>query len=166
MDLTEILLKTAFFVVFVCIVVAAVIYFALYVLKEAEKNKEREDGNLVKHAKRELELMGEDDDVIAWYLDVVRAFAKFGHSGGSAMATIPVLHDLLQYKNLTSLTNDPDEWFYHGEDTWGSEGGVWQNIRNGEAFSHDGGMTYYLLSEGGNDTNREPLHFSENIRGL
>lgn len=113
--------------------------------------------NLVDHARRELELIGEDRETIDGYLKVVQAFADMGHSGGSASVAIPVLNELLQFKNLRALTNDPAEWMYHGPDM----GDVWQNIRNGEAFSNDGGKTYYLLSEGGHDGNRKPLHESE-----
>jgi len=116
--------------------------------------------NLVDHARRELELIGEEPDTITGYLNVVQAFADMGHSGGSASVAIPVIHELLQFKNLRPLTDDPREWAHVAEETWGSPGGVWQNTRNSEAFSNDGGKTYYLLSEGGNDRNREPLHAS------
>jgi hypothetical protein len=113
--------------------------------------------NLVEHARTELNLIGEEPETIDGYLRVVQAFADMGHSGGSASVAIPVLHELLQFKNLRPLTDDPDEWFYHGPDM----GDCWQNKRNGEAFSNDGGKTYYLLSEGGNDKNRGPLHDSQ-----
>ena len=117
--------------------------------------------NLVDHARRELLLIGEDPETIDGYLEVVQAFADMGHSGMSAAIAIPTLSALLQFKNLKPLTDDPAEWYFHGPEVWGAEGGIWQNIRNSEAFSNDGGKTYYLLSEGGNDKNREPLHFSE-----
>lgn len=129
------------------------------------KDVEEKQSNLVDHARRELELIGEDPETIAGYLKVVRAFADMGHSGGSAMVAIPVLHRLFQFKNLSELTDDPDEWIYHGEDVSGAEGGVWQSKRWSEAFSNDGGKTYYLLSEGGNDKNREPLHKSKKVHG-
>lgn len=117
-----------------------------------------EESNFVTHARRELTALGEDQETIAGYLKVMQAYSEMGHSGGSHSVAVSVIYELLQFNNLTPLTNNPEEWFYHGEDVWGSEGGVWQNIRNGEAFSHDGGKTYYLLSEGGNDRNRKPLH--------
>jgi hypothetical protein len=116
--------------------------------------------NLVEHARRELELVGEDQETIDGLLRVVQAFSDMGHSGGSASVAIPMLNELLSYRNLMPLTDDPSEWFHHGEDVAGRPGGVWQNIRNSEAFSNDGGKTYYLLSEGGNDMKREPLHTS------
>lgn len=118
------------------------------------------DSNLVAHARHELELLGEDRDVIDWYVRVVKAFASFGHSGGSAMATIPVLHDLFQYRALTPLTDDPDEWIDHTDASGGHP--MWQNRRQSEAFSEDGGVTYYLLSEreAAGSLESTPLHRS------
>ena len=118
-----------------------------------------EESNFVTHARRELELVGEDPAIIEWYLNVIRAYAAFGHSGGSHGATLSTLYELLQFKNLKPLTDDPDEWFHHTAEKWGEPGGIWQNIRNGEAFSFDGGKTYYLNSEGGR--NHGPQHTSE-----
>lgn len=115
---------------------------------------------LIDHAKRELEIIGENPETIKGYLKVITAFAEMGHSGGSASIAIPVINQLLQFKNLTPLTDNPDEWFHHGPPQVLDEGGLWQNIRNSEAFSHDGGKTYYLLSEGGSARNPEPLHTS------
>lgn len=97
--------------------------------------------NLVEHAKRELALLGETDQA---YVDsivkVMEAFTEYGHSGGSASVAIPTICDLLQFKALTPLTNNPAEWNEVGE-------GVWQSARNSEAFSTDGGNSYYLVSE-------------------
>lgn len=118
--------------------------------------------NLVEHAKRELELIGEEPDTIEGYLKVVQAFADMGHSGGSASVAVPVLNELLQFKNLRPLTDDPKEWFFHDTDTAGIEGGFWQNIRRSSAFSNDGGKTYYDVTEGANDKNRQPIHDSIN----
>lgn len=117
--------------------------------------------NLVEHARRELALIGEDPETVDGYLRVVQAFADMGHSGGSASVAVPVINELLQFKNLRPLTDDPAEWFHHGPDVAGRPGGIWQNTRNSEAFSNDGGKTYYLLSEGGNNQTRGPLHASE-----
>ena len=102
---------------------------------------------LVEHARFELERMGEEPDVIDWYVKVIETFASYGHSGGSAACTIPVINSLLQFKNLSDLTWDPAEWNHVAEDVWGETGGVWQSRRNPEAFSHDEGKHYYILSE-------------------
>ncbi|MER7331677.1 MULTISPECIES: hypothetical protein [unclassified Micromonospora] len=102
--------------------------------------------SLVEHAKRELELCGqfaEDPAYAQSLVAAVAAFASYGHSGGSAGIAIHQLTTLLQYGNLAPLTDAPDEWMHVTD----ADGGLWQNRRNSEAFSTDGGKTYYLLSE-------------------
>lgn len=113
------------------------------------------ESNLVKHARRELAIVnmraqpGDEysQEDIDGFIKVIQAFADMGHSGGSAPFAIGIISDLLQFKPLAPLTDNPDEWYFHGEERWGEKGGVWQNKRHGEAFSHDGGKSYYLLSE-------------------
>lgn len=101
-------------------------------------------GNLRDHAKYELELIGEEPETIEWYLKVVDAFSSFGHSGGSASVTIPVLYKLLNYENLKPLTSDPDEWIDHGSI---SGAPLWQNKRNSRYFSTDGGKSWYKVED-------------------
>lgn len=102
--------------------------------------------NLVDHAKRELELLGEEPETIEGYLNVIQAFADMGHSGGSASIAIPVINELLQYKPLTPLTYEPDEWFKH--EGFGPDGGdLWQNIRDSRIMSIDGGKTHYNVED-------------------
>src|SRR6202008_5091189 len=100
--------------------------------------------NLVKHAEHELELIKEDPEIVSGYLQMIKIFADMNHSGGSASIFIPTLNQLLQFKNLSPLTDDPEEWIHHDSATWGSEDGkgIWQNKRNSEAFSEDEGKTY------------------------
>lgn len=107
----------------------------------------RHISNLVLHAKTELGLLGEDEETTEGILRIVQCFADMGHSGGSSSIVVPIITDLLNYQNLTPLTNDPDEWMHHTSEVWGEEGGVWQNKRNSKAFSHDEGKTYYLLDD-------------------
>jgi len=118
----------------------------------------QKQSNLVDHARRELELIGEEPETIEGLLKVIQAFADMGHSGGSASVCIPWINALLQFKNLRPLTNNPAEWI---QVEMGNEN-CWQNCRNSEAFSSDGGITYYLLSEGGNSRNPRPIHVSDN----
>lgn len=122
--------------------------------------------NLVDHARRELEAIGEEEAVIKDYLKVIQAFADQGHSGGSASVFVPNINQLLQFKNLGPLTTDPREWFYHGRDRWDGENGIWQNTRNSEAFSNDGGKTYYLLSETKSGRKKKKMHKSESISAV
>lgn len=117
--------------------------------------------SLVEHARRELELVGEDPETIDGIARVVQAFTDYGHSGGSSHYAISYLVRLLRFEPLTPLTDDPEEWVDRSTETglpnW------WQNIRDGRAMSHDGGRTYWLTNEadaaGGSDA--APLHRSE-----
>jgi hypothetical protein len=104
--------------------------------------------NLIDHAERELALLGNDEAMNQGILAMVAVFSTMGHSGSSAEYTTQVLARLLRYENLSPLTDDPDEW-NHISDGMMPEGSepTWQCRRNSEAFSHDGGKTYYLLSE-------------------
>lgn len=121
----------------------------------------KEDSNLVAHAKRELEIINSDDDEFdKAIIAAVRGFSTYGHSGGSAAVGISMVYELLQFHNLSPLTDDPKEWNHIAENQLPGMDGSWQNRRNGEAFSTDGGKTYYLLSEGGNQDNPVPVHFS------
>ena len=104
--------------------------------------------SLVEHARKEMEILGCPEEDVAWMCKVIGVFAEYGHSGSSASYFIPMIYDLLQFKNLSPLTDDPHEWIDHGD--------CCQNTRRSDAFSEDGGKTYYLLSE-----DRGTLHTSE-----
>lgn len=130
-----------------------------------------QDSHMVAHARRELTRIGEDEWTIEGVARVMEAWSDMGHSGGSHFALAPVLSRLLNFEPLTPLTNDPQEWYFHGDGTYGiegthEEGGFWQNIRNSAAFSNDGGETYWLTSEGANDTERFPLHKSLDVKNV
>lgn len=120
-----------------------------------------EESPTVGHARRELELIGEDADVIEIYLKTIAAFMSYGHSGGSFFAMLPVLNVLLKKENLSPLTDDPEEWIHHEADMWDGKTGIWQNKRNPKMFSKDDGKTYFDVEnpEGGSkptDHNTNP----------
>jgi len=96
--------------------------------------------NLADHARRELELINEEPEVVNAHMEIIEIFGKMGHSGASAHFFIGQLERLLRFGNLSPLTSAPDEWMLVSVD-------LWQNRRNSEAFSKDGGHSYYLLSE-------------------
>lgn len=123
-------------------------------------------GNLVDHARRELELIGEEPKTIEGIIRVIQAFADMGHSGGSASVVIPCINELFQFKNLTPLTDDPTEWIYHDEKTWGGPGGIWQNVRNSKAFSKDGGVTYTFFEKGKPDEMHESIKKERNEEAI
>ena len=58
-------------------------------------------------------------------------------------ATLPVLTDLLRYKNLSPITDDPNEWRYKPADMGDGDQGIRQNIRYSKLFSRDGGKHYF-----------------------
>lgn len=124
--------------------------------KEAFKNKLQESewdetkSGLYQHALTELKLSGlteKDSDyegmLAEAVLEIVKIFAKQGHSGFSAGMTIEVLEKLLRYENLTPITDDPEEWMDVAEMCADRGSGVWQCKRNPSLFSTDGGKTYY-----------------------
>lgn len=98
--------------------------------------------SLLDHAKRELELAGNDPEFNESIMNAIEAFLEYGHSGGSAPVAIEILTKLLEYKNITPLTNDPKEWIKIPKEIAAD---LWQSQRNAAAFSKDGGRTYHLV---------------------
>lgn len=107
--------------------------------------------NLVRHAKSELERAGMLEEGSGsqkeWnhmvgnsVLELIRAFSGQRHSGATAMLTIELFTKLARFENLTPLTSDPAEWIQHSDT-------VWQNRRNGNIFSQDGGKTWYDIND-------------------
>lgn len=119
--------------------------------------------NLVNHARRELEIIGEEEWIVDSIVSMVKIFASMGHSGGSAEVARDILCRLLAYEPLTELTDDPDEWEQHPPERWDGTNPIWQNRRDSKAFSHDGGKTYWLLHEReyASSLDTTPLHHSK-----
>lgn len=113
-------------------------------LTKAKRQAFPPTSNLIAHARKELDLLGEDELMKEHLLGIVETFAAGGHSGASAAYAVERLGQLLSYENITPLTDNPDEW----EDCrWVSSYPLWQSKRNPAAFSEDGGKTYYLVNE-------------------
>ena len=113
--------------------------------------------NLESHAETELKRIHCDPETIEDILKVIRAFDEAGHSGSSAAWSIHVIQDLLNFKNLSPLTDDPDEWNQVSPDI-GFPQTTWQSRRNSEAFSQDGGKTFRLNSEYKNGVPGDAYH--------
>jgi hypothetical protein len=120
--------------------------------KEFKKLNESEwdeaKSNLYQHAKRELELAGVEKDIYGQMLpnailEIVRTFAKQGHSGMSAAYSLHLLDKLLRYEHLTPITDNPEDWMNVSEYL----PGTWQCRRNPALFSADGGKTYYHVDK-------------------
>lgn len=108
---------------------------------------DKEESQLYQHAKTELESVGlldQDSDYDGMLgeavLALVEVFAQQGHSGASAGMTLALFSKVAAYEALSPITDNPDEWYQHEEE-------LWQNKRQGNAFSHDGGKHYYVLDE-------------------
>lgn len=132
--------------------------------RRSRANDRTDESNLVAHARRELRIIGEDPDTIRGLCKVVQAFADMGHSGSSAHFAAGYLEHLLRFQPLSDLTDDPAEWIdRHAEGM--TKTPLWQSVRNSEAFSSDGGKTYYLLSEqeAAGDIATTPLHRSKTL---
>lgn len=122
------------------------------------------DSNLVKHAEREMRLAGlydKDSDyggmIPEAVMALVKAYAKQGHSGGSHYITMKVFNEVINYRTLKPLTSDPSEWNEVSPT-------VWQSNRRSDAFSNDGGRTWYYLDEG-KDANGNLIMHSEAENG-
>lgn len=107
--------------------------------------------NLVDHAKEELQLAGlfdKDSDYDGMLgnavLELVKVFAKQGHSGFSAKATLELFNTVASFKPLTPIGTTKDEWIDMSE---ASGEPTWQNRRRGTTFSRDGGKTWYDIDD-------------------
>lgn len=107
--------------------------------------------NLIDHAKYELELAGlldkgsDYDGMLGKaVLELVKVFAKQGHSGFSAQRTLDVFSIVANYKPLTPIGDTKDEWM----DVSASSGTpMWQNKRRSTTFSRDAGSTWYDIDD-------------------
>ena len=73
--------------------------------------------------------------------ELLEVFSKAGHSGMSASLTLSIFNKLANWKNLTPLTNNPEEWMKLGD-----LDDDWQSKRNPSCFSKDL-KTYYDINE-------------------
>lgn len=108
--------------------------------------------NLVKHAEYELKLAGlfdKDSDYDGMLgeavMELVKVFAKQGHSGFSAHQTLRIFNEVANFKPLTPIGKSKDEWVDVSE--MSSEQPMWQNKRRGTTFSRDGGKTWYDIDD-------------------
>lgn len=113
------------------------------------------DSNLLRHARTEMSKAGlyDEDSDYGGMLgqaveDLVRVFQAQGHSGLSAHIVMDLFKNVASFKTLTPLTDDPDEWMQVSPDMMpDGDPTVWQSRRRPDAFSNDGGKSYYLLDD-------------------
>lgn len=105
--------------------------------------------NLERHAEFEMRKAGLYDEDADYYgmipeavMKLVKVHAAEGHSGMSHALTLQVFNRVVNFKTLTPISSNPDEWFKH--DCGGPNNGpVWQNTRQSSCFSYDGGKTWH-----------------------
>jgi len=112
--------------------------------------------DLSKHAIGELSLIKEDAKIILWYVSVIEAFNIMQLPPEASDHCVGTLTQLLRYGNLAPLTDEPREWIQIGDN-------LWQSIRNRDAFSNNGGITYKLYSQN-NDVEHETMKMKENTK--
>jgi hypothetical protein len=107
---------------------------------------------LVEHAEYEMRKAGLYDNDAGYggmipeaVMALVKAHSEQGHSGGSHYLTLEIFNQVVNYKTLTPISSDPDEWFKHDYDVAGHS--CWQNKRQSSVFSQDGGQTWYDLDD-------------------
>ena len=101
-------------------------------------------GNLVEHAKRELETIGmfdKDSDYEGMIghavMELIELFEKQGHSGASASIVRNLFNKVADYKPLSPITCEPNEW--------NNDNGYYQNNRCSSVFKNEeDGKPYYL----------------------
>jgi len=111
----------------------------------------KEESNLVKHAKHELALIGAFDEEKDFYggltgkavLELIQVFADQDHSGMSANIVRQMFNKLAAYKLLSPLTFKDDEWIEPGEE-WGASSS-YQNKRNSAVFKEGKDARPYFI---------------------
>ena len=103
--------------------------------------------NLLKHAERELKLIGYDGKdeynnmAKAAIMELLTTFANQGHSGFSANYIVNLFNKLAKYETLSPLTGNDDEW-NDVSDMSGDRKTLFQNNRDGRVFKNDDGVFF------------------------
>lgn len=99
--------------------------------------------NLVNYAKSEMDRIGLNDGdeynkmMYDGVVEIVETFSEQGHSGFSASYALRLLRRLLDYKPLTELTGEDDEWNEIAD-------GMFQNKRYSSVFKDNDGKAYNI----------------------
>ena len=103
--------------------------------------------NLLKHAERELKLIGYDGKdeynnmAKAAIMELLTTFANQGHSGFSAYYIVTLFNKLAKCETLSPLTGNDDEW-NDVSDMSGDRKTLFQNNRDGRVFKNDDGAFF------------------------
>lgn len=125
--------------------------------------------NILKHAERELSLIGYDDKdeynnmAKAAIMELLTTFANQGHSGFSANYVADIFNKLARFKTLSPLTGDDDEW-NDVSNMSGDRKTLFQNNRDSAVFKDDTGCYYvdafiWIEEDGSAYTNNKSLGY-------
>jgi hypothetical protein len=104
--------------------------------------------NLIKHAKKELDLIYSKEDLkhgINKYaydaiMELIKVFSKQGHSNNSAGYVVSAFKTLAMFETIVPLTGEDDEWRLIADEPEPK----WQNIRNSAVFKESDGTAYFI----------------------
>lgn len=126
--------------------------------------------NLERHAEAEMRRAGlydADSDygpgIPKTVMEMVRAHNSYGQSGGSHHMVMEIFNKVIEFKTLTPLTANPEEWTDVSEM---SQGPMWQNNRNPAFFSNDGGKTWWHVETKNKDAFRKEVEQAINRNSL
>lgn len=109
----------------------------------------------ITHARVELQLLEADEQETDLMLQMVRIWLKLvkNRDLSDQMVYRDMLLDLGTGQNITPLTNNPEEW----EQVTPT---LWRSNRNRDAFSGDGGSSFWLRTER-RPNHTAPTHLSD-----
>jgi len=123
--------------------------------------------NLLKHAERELKLIGYDGKdeynnmAKEAILQLIETFAKQGHSGFSAPYVANMFHKLANYEVLSPLTGNDDEWSdVLDERSSDNTKMLFQNNRDSRVFKDEKGAYFLDAIVWEEIINGESYHFT------
>jgi hypothetical protein len=108
---------------------------------------------LDEHVERELALLDLPEQTKVNMRIILSLYSAYGYFGRTEHEVPEKIMSLVKFKNLSPLTDDPEEWEQ-------MQAGLWKNKRNGRAFSQNGGKTFYYLSGQACFENPWPQHVS------
>lgn len=101
--------------------------------------------NLVKHAKKEFEILGWPGDcemqkmICDNIIELLEVFSNHGHSGSSAPYALGMFNELAKFNPISPLTGDDSEWVEVGDN-------LYQNNRDGEVFKEGESIRAYWIN--------------------
>lgn len=120
--------------------------------------------NLIEYAKSELDRIYTEEDLKDPYnkmaydsiMVLITTFSNQNHSGFSGSYVLSCFSQLAQFKPISPLTGEPDEWDNIDSDTWQNKrcSSVFKDSEDdqaydidGKVFSDDGGKTWFRCKD-------------------